>query len=57
MTTNTRFNFNFFFAPSQEIDTPKASLYFVFSRKVSTVIFIEGGSVLYRSQNEKTFNI
>ena len=38
--------------------TPRnSSLYFFFTRKVSTVIVIEGGWALSRLQNAKTSNI
>ena len=46
-----------FFAYSQTTDSQKASLSFWIKRKVITVIFIEGGSALSRSQNDKFTNI
>ena len=51
---------NFFLAYTQNVDTPESfiSLIFVFlTRKVTTVLFIEGGQDLSRSQNDKTSNI
>ena len=46
-----------FFAYSQNIDFPESLILPFFTRKVSTVIFSEGGYVLFLSQNAKTPNI
>ena len=47
-----------FFAYCQKIDTsPEFFTVLLFTRKVSTVIDIEGGWALSRSQNAKTSNI
>ena len=46
-----------FFAYSQNIDIPESFILPFFTRKVSTVIFSEGGYTLSRSQNDKTSNI
>ena len=48
-TAMTRFDVKVFFVYSQ-----KVSFYFFFNRKVNTVIFIDGGSALSRSQNDNT---
>ena len=46
-----------FFAYSQNIDSPESFILPFFIRKVSTVIFSEGGYALSRSQKDKTSNI
>ena len=46
-----------FFAYSQIIDFPESFILPFFIRKVSTVIFSEGGYALSRSQNDKPSNI
>ena len=50
---------NFFLAYTQKVDTLESfiSLVFFFTRKVTSVLFIEGGQDLSRSQNDKTSNI
>ena len=45
------------FACSQNIDFPESFILPFFFRKVSIVIFSEGGYALSRSQNDKTSNI
>ena len=54
-TMSTRFKLSSF-AYSQNIDTPESFIVPFFIRKDSTVIYIEGGSALSWSQNDKTFN-
>ena len=46
-----------FFAYSQYIDSPESFILSIFTRKVSTVTFSEGGYTLSRSQNDKTSNL
>ena len=49
---------NFFLAYTQKIDIPESFISLIFfNRKVTTVLFIEGGQHLSRSQNDKTSNI
>ena len=48
-TAKKRFDVKVFFVYSQ-----KTLFYFFFNRKVNTVIFIEGGSALSRSQNDNS---
>ena len=55
-TTSTRFDLKFFRVLSK-IDTPEFFIVLFFTRKVSTVIVIEGGWALSRLQNAKTSNI
>ena len=54
-TTSTRFDLKFFRVFSK-YRLPVIDLPF-FTRKVSIVIFSEGGYTLSRTQNDKTFNI
>ena len=46
----TRFDVKVFFVYSQKV----SFYFFFFNRQVNTVIFIEGGSALSRSQNDNT---
>ena len=49
---------NFFLAYTPKIDTPESFISLIFfTRKVTTVLFIEEGPDLSRSQNDKTSNI
>ena len=40
-----------------KIDSPESFILPFFTRRVSTVIFSEGGYAPSRSQNDKTFNV
>ena len=51
MTTSTRLG------RLESIDSPESFNSLFFTRKVSIVIFSEGGYALSRSQNDKTSNI
>ena len=53
---STRFDLKFF-AYFQNIDSPEFFILPFFTRKVSIVIFSEGGYALSRSQNVKISNI
>ena len=55
-TTSTRFPLKFFRVFSK-YRLPGILHFTIFTRKVSTVIFSEGGYSLYGSQNDKTSNI
>ena len=53
MSTSTRFNWKFLRVLSKKSHLGK--LYFTFfTKKVSTVIYTEGGEALSRQQNDKT---